>query len=106
MLSSVAHPVQLHLAAEDPVDADRVGEHDRHADERDGEHDAQRLRRGGGVVDRQAVSRRPGCSARGSETSPGRTAPSARSSPRTRRGRRARRGRGGFRAGCWRWRAC
>ncbi len=41
--ASVARFVQLHLAPEDPVDADRVGQHDGHANQGDGQHDAQRL---------------------------------------------------------------
>jgi len=39
--SSVAHAVQFDPAAEDPVNADRVSEHNRHADESDGQHDAE-----------------------------------------------------------------
>jgi hypothetical protein len=42
---SVAHPVQLHLAAEDPINANGVGNHHRHTDARDDEHDAERFRR-------------------------------------------------------------
>ena len=53
---SVTHPVQLHLAPENPVDAHRVGQHDRHANDRNREHDAQGLRGGGRVVNGQAVS--------------------------------------------------
>jgi len=40
----VAHLVEPDFAAENPVDADAVGEDDGEADERDGEHDAKRFR--------------------------------------------------------------
>jgi len=38
---SATHPVRLDLAPENPVDADGVGDHHRHADARDDKHDAQ-----------------------------------------------------------------
>jgi hypothetical protein len=39
--NSVTHLVELHLAPENPVNGDRVSEHDRHANEGDGEHDSE-----------------------------------------------------------------
>jgi len=42
---SVAHPVRFTLAAENPVNADGVGNHQRHANTRNDEHDAERFRR-------------------------------------------------------------
>ncbi len=55
MPGSVTHFVQLYLAPENPIDADGVGEDDGHANERDGQHDAESLVRRGGVVNGQAV---------------------------------------------------
>ena len=54
---SIAHLVELHLAPEDPVDAHCVGQNDGHADSGHGQHDAQRLGRGSGIVDVQTVGR-------------------------------------------------
>ena len=47
--------IELDFAAEDPVDADRVGNHDRHSQNRDDEHDSMSGRGRSGVVYGQAV---------------------------------------------------
>src|ERR1043165_176311 len=54
--SLVAHLVQLHLAAENPVDADGVSQNNGHTDQRDGQHDPECFGRGRGIVDGQTVS--------------------------------------------------
>ena len=53
----IAHPVELDLAPEYPVDADGVGQHDGDTDEGDGEHDVQGFSRGGRVVGGEAELR-------------------------------------------------
>jgi hypothetical protein len=54
ILSSIAPRIEAHLALEDPVDADGVGEDEGDADDRHEEEDLEGFDRGGGVVDREA----------------------------------------------------
>ena len=90
---SVTRALQLHLAPENPIDAHRVSQHDRHAN--DGPASWGRRPR----CKWSGCEPTPGCSERDSATSPNRTTPPEPPSPRRRKRRPARRVRGGFRVG-------
>ena len=53
--SLIAHLIELDLAAEDPVDAEGIGQHKGHTQAGDGERYGEEFLRAGGVVDGEPV---------------------------------------------------